>query len=463
MRKNKYIFPAFSFYDRTGIQNFLEQKAMEGWMLERLGGFFWKFRAIEPKKIHFTVTFFPKASMFDALASDQQIMYQEYCAHSGWNLVASSAQLQIFCSEEEDPIPIETDPEIELENIHNTAKKTYLPTYLSLLLVGILPWFTLKLSWESDPIAFLSTNIYLFNLLTSFSALLMGGTEVFGYFRWYAKAKKAAPEGEFVPTKGRRKFQLVLVWLMIAGLAVFLLHYADTKISLMMIAMLVLFAVSSAISVGATKLMKKMKVSARKNMIITYALIAVLSIGFVGFGTFGVIAGLNRWNPEEKDLPTYEFRGSTHVLYRDELLITVQDFMEVDPDVYSYRVTNSSESLLVKMEEGYQRPRYDRLDQPDLRYTIAEVKTDFLFDFCLEAILEANKDVWSEDIYGNITYDEFRKIDASPWGADAAYQEYSGEHPLSTYLLCYGSKIIEFDPDWDMREDQMAVLGEMLG
>lgn len=461
MRKYKYIFPAFSFYDRTGIQNFLEQKAAEGWMLDKLGGFLWRFRASEPKKVHFTVTFFPKASMFDALASDQQIMYQEFCAHSGWNLIASSAQLQIFCNEEEDPVPIETDPEIELQNIHKTAKKLYLPSYLSLLLVGIMPWLTISFSWRNDPLGFLSTNIYLVNILTSISALLMGSTEVIGYFLWYAKAKKAAQEGEFVPTKGRRRFQLVLVWLMVIGLAVFLLHYADTKISLMVIAMLVLFAITTAISVGATKLMKKLNFSARKNMIITYTIIGLLSFAVVGLGTIGVIAGLNRWKPEEKDLPTYEFHGSTHVLYQDKLSIYVQDFMEAEPEVYSYHVTNRSESLLAKREEAYQRPRYDRLDQPDLRYSIVEIKAEFLFDIALEAFLESNKDAWSEDIYGNVTYDEFRKIDPSPWGADIAYQEFSGEHAMSSYLLCYGNRIVEFNPDWDMTQEQMAILGRI--
>ena len=53
MKNVKRIFPAFSFYDRTGIQEFLEKKAEEGWMLEKLGGFNWKFRRMEPKKLHF--------------------------------------------------------------------------------------------------------------------------------------------------------------------------------------------------------------------------------------------------------------------------------------------------------------------------------------------------------------------------------------------------------------------------
>jgi len=463
MKNIKYIFPAFSFYDRTGIQSFLEQKAAEGWMLEKLGGFLWKFRRMEPKKVHFTVTFFPKASMFEAGASDQQIMYQEFCAYSGWKLVAYSAQLQIFCNEEEDPIPIETDPVIELENIHATAKKVYLPAYYMLLPVGILPWLTIGFAWNSDPVHFLSTNIYLVNILTSVITLLLCFTELIGYYRWRRKASLLAEEGEFVPTRGRRYFQIALVILMMLCLTVLLFNFAEPHISLMMLATLLLLGVTIAVSVGATKFMKKKNVSAKWNKIITYGLIFILSMVTLGFGTFGVIAGLHYWNHEEKDLPTYEFRGTTHVLYQDELSMYIQDFMEVDREVYSYRITNSSESLFVKMEEGYQRPRYDRLEQPDLRYSIAEVKADFLFDVLLEAVLESSKDAWSEDIYGNVTYDEFRKIDATPWGADAAYQEFSGADPMSSYLLCYGNKIVEFDPDWDMTAEQMALMGEKFG
>lgn len=35
MRKTKYAIVRFSFYDRTGIQNYLESQARKGWMLEK--------------------------------------------------------------------------------------------------------------------------------------------------------------------------------------------------------------------------------------------------------------------------------------------------------------------------------------------------------------------------------------------------------------------------------------------
>ena len=41
--------------------------------------------------------------------------------------------MQIFYNMSENPVPIETDPVIELENIHLSAKKNYLPAYFLLL------------------------------------------------------------------------------------------------------------------------------------------------------------------------------------------------------------------------------------------------------------------------------------------------------------------------------------------
>lgn len=463
MKKTKHIFPAFSFYDRTGIQQFLEKKAREGWMLEKMGGFSWLFRAIEPKHIHFAVTYFPKASMFDPQPSEQQQMFQEFCAHSGWNLVASSAQLQIFCNEQEDPVPIETDPRIELDNIHRTAKKTYLPTYFMLLPVGFMPWLPISMAWNNDPVGFLSTNIYYFNILTSVITLPLCAVELIGYFRWRSKAKKAAEDGEFVATRGQRRFQMVLVWFMLICLVMLIVSSEENRISVMLIAILVLLGVAIAISVGATRLMKKLNVSARKNMLITYAIIAVLSLAVTGLGTFGVIGALNQWNPEKNNLPTYEFHGEIHTLYRDEIPLTIQDFMDVDPGIYSYRYSRTSESLLVRVEEAYQRPRYDMLEQPELEYRIVDVKVPFLYDFCLNTLLESGGDAWSEDIYGNVTYDEYRQIDAAPWCADAAYQEYNGDYANNKFILCYDDLIVEFDPDWEMTQEQMAVVSEIFG
>lgn len=450
MKLTKYVFPAFSFFDRTGIQEFLEKKAQEGWMLEKMG-LLWKFRRIEPKQLHFAVTFFPKASAFDPAPSEQELMFREFCAYSGWVLAASSAQLQIFCNEQENPVPIETDPKMELENLHKTAKKSYLPAYYMLLPVGILPWLTISMAWRNDPLGFLGSNIYFFNILTSIICLLLSATELIGYFRWRAKAVRAADDGEFLPTRGRRYFQIILVVLMLLCLMVLMLDASDIHVSTMMIAMVALICLAAALSVGATKLMKRMNFSAKKNQIITFVIIAVTSVAALGMGTIGVLSLMDSLDKTDPTLPTYEFLNRTRTLQQDDIPLKIQDMTDADPSIYSYEWTYESESLLLAKRTAWQRPRLDMLDQPDLTYTIIDVKADFLYDFCLRQMLE------------DIEYRGYNWCDPEPWGADEVYGAFVDVGYYDMFILCYGGRLVALETDWELTEDQMVVIGEKLG
>ncbi|MBQ1270367.1 MAG: DUF2812 domain-containing protein, partial [Clostridia bacterium] len=93
MKDTKRQFFLFNFYDRTGIRARLENEARKGWLLEKMTGFGWVFRRIEPADIHYTVTYFPGASAFDPGPSDRELSFREFCEHSGWKLAASSAQM----------------------------------------------------------------------------------------------------------------------------------------------------------------------------------------------------------------------------------------------------------------------------------------------------------------------------------------------------------------------------------
>lgn len=463
MRGTKRIMPIFSFYDRTGIQKYLEKQAENGWMLEKMGSFSWKLRRIEPKKLHFAVTYFPKASGFDPGPSEEQQTFQEFCAHSGWKLAASSGQLQIFYTDAANPIPIETDPEMELDNIHKTMKKSYLPSYLLLIFSGLMQMVSQVITWNADPLRYLSQNGYFFNSLFSLILLLICAAEIIEYFTWHAKAKRAAAEGEFLPTRGTKRLQTAMLTLDITALVLMLFAQGDPETSLVALASLALVCVVIAITLAASYLMKRLNFSAKTNRTVTIVLGIVITVAAVGFGVAGIVSAMNnRWNEADADLPTYEYQGRVHTLYRDELSLKVQDLTDADPEIYSY-VSYTNESWLLRVEEGRQRPRYDMLDQPAIWYTIVEVKTGFLYDFCLNSFLNAERDSWSEDIYGNVTYDEYRQVDAAPWGAKAVYREFNGTEPMDQYLLCYDGYIVEFQPDWEITTEQMAVLGNLFG
>ena len=50
MRDTKVeLMPLYSYYDRTGIAAHLTDMAAQGWMLEKLGAYSWRYRRSEPK------------------------------------------------------------------------------------------------------------------------------------------------------------------------------------------------------------------------------------------------------------------------------------------------------------------------------------------------------------------------------------------------------------------------------
>ena len=138
MRETKRRLETFSFYDRTGLEKHLTKMAEEGWLLEKIGQFFWTYRRIGPKRLTFCTCCFPKASAFDAGPSEEQEIFYDFCQHSGWVLAAASAQLQVFYNERPDPVPIETDPVLEVDAIHRSMKKSMIPSQLLLLAVTTL-------------------------------------------------------------------------------------------------------------------------------------------------------------------------------------------------------------------------------------------------------------------------------------------------------------------------------------
>ena len=114
MLRKKCEYILCSFYDRTGIQAHMEQMAAKGWMLEKMGRFFWVYRRTEPKTVHFSVVYFAPASEFDCAPGEEQQTFQDYCAEAGWTLAASWSQMLIFANEAPSPTPIETDAVVQV-------------------------------------------------------------------------------------------------------------------------------------------------------------------------------------------------------------------------------------------------------------------------------------------------------------------------------------------------------------
>lgn len=200
MKEIKRRMETFLLYDKAGMVRQLEKMAADGWMLDKITTFFWQYKRIEPAQLHFEVTYLPKVSGFDSAPTLAQREYWDYCHYAGWELAASSAQMQIFYSTEDDPMPIETEPLVQLDNIRKTMK-------LQMIMFGII-LFTfvmqvgLRLSMVLNyPIDELTDNMTFVILLLLLIAGLILAVDMVMYFVWLRKAKRmAVEENEFYET-----------------------------------------------------------------------------------------------------------------------------------------------------------------------------------------------------------------------------------------------------------------------
>lgn len=465
--ETKRRLETFSFYDRTGLEKHLARMAEQGWLLEKIGQFFWTYRKAEPQALTFSVCYFPKASQFDPGPSEEQQTFYDFCEHTGWTLAASSAQLQVFYNRRPDPIPIETDPVMELDAIHRTMKRSFLPSQLVMLVMAMLNGALMVWRLVDDPVEELARSSTLLTGMCWLLIVVLVGVECGGYLLWHRRAVRAAERGEFLTSHSHRKLQIAALVLLGVWLMYYLLSVFTSGNRMMTAVVVIMFCVYVPgvflVTNGVKGFLKRRRASAKVNRVATivialaaaYALVGVIVFGTLYANKHGVFAG----DREE----TYQYNGHTFTAYHDELPLTVEDLLYVDSDGYSYWQQWGEESLLLGRYVMEQRPRFDapnNKEAPRLNYTIVLVKAPFLYGLCRDTFLHQ----WEGDWYWD---SEYVPADAAPWGAVEAYRELDGEYGLrNQYLLCYPDRIVEiqFDYDWgEITPAQMAIVGEKLG
>jgi len=322
MRDTKRRFELFSFFDHTGIRTHLEKMAGKGWMLEKISNFGWIYRRTEPKEIHFAVSYYPKASEFDPEPSEEQKTFHEFCAHTGWMLACTSAQMQIFYNEQENPIPIETEPELELAAIHASAKKSLFVTYSLFILLSFMQGGLFLAELLRDPFGLLASPSRLFSGFCFLLLFFLSVTELATYFSWYQKAKDAASYGEFLPTPNTRWYQGIAVGAVLIGAVYWMFNFilgGDSLRRWVGILMCIYIPVLFLIVNGTKNYLKRKKVSRKVNLFITILVDFVFAFSLMGLITFMVLSASHRGFFAEKDEETYEHNGITWILHKDEL------------------------------------------------------------------------------------------------------------------------------------------------
>lgn len=446
MRKTKYAIVRFSFYDRTGIQNYLESQARKGWMLEKIGAFTWKFRRIEPENIHFAVTYFPGATAYDPYPSFHQEQFGEFCAHAGWLPAASNAQMQIFYNESDTPVPIETDAMMEVQNIHKAMKKSFLPSYIVLLLCALLNLSTFLVDLNSSVVNTLSSGAALFRGLAWLTVALMELLEIGSYLIWRRKALKAAQQdGSFVETRSPRKLITALLLLLLAA---FWILFGSLTGPMMLVtagAMALTVGIIAVTSLVRDK-MKSAGVGKEENRIATTIITVVLTVAVIFLVTVLIFDMQDQNWDGAHSAEEYQYAISTYLRYLDPMPLRAEDLMGETDDKYSYYMETQSTIFLRKtFAEQYHILGSD--GEYRLKYTILDVKLPLIYDACLEEYLDGT----------------YREVDAEIWGVDSAYRRYLQGAWQNNYLLCTGDRIIILITyDHALTQKQMTIAGGIL-
>ena len=451
MRNKKWELPFYSFYDLDGMRRRLEDMAARGWILDRITNFGWYYRRGEPQKLHYTVTYYPKASAFQPRPTEGEQTFQDFCDHGGWKLVTANAQIQVFVSHKEDPTPIATDPETYISAIVGMAKKT-IPIYVIMIFLGVVNLFLLLGAVSSGLIDILSNSVSLFATLLWTMLGLYYIVDIATYLLWKRRAKAAAPLGEFVPAKSHSGLMKIVFLGAVFGIVLLFLTDRQPGFRLMMASMLLGMVALILIVNGVRILMKKKNVRTGVNRTVTLLVDFVMAFAIMGGITWAFVA---------TDLRNV-FTQSEYF----DVLLTVEDLTGEERDPAYIQPTSKGSTIFLTRLEATQRPQSieDFPDLPWLRYELVEVHMPWLYDACVREMLSAYDEygIHDEERGGEELYYVYKPVDPAPWGAEEAYLLYAYGESRNTYLLCKDDRIAELELDWEPTEEQMAIAGEKL-
>lgn len=458
MRTKKRRLEPYLFYDYRSIEAHLARMALGGWRLRRVTPFYWEYRRAEPEARTYAVTYFSEASEFNPAPTENQRTFHGYCLDAGWELETEWAQMQIFSSAREDPVPVETDEPSRLRAINRAMWKNFLPANLILLVLAILQVTLQGHNILRDPVRGLSNSATLLLALAWVLLILCELLTVGGYLVWYLRSKRSVAAGGTCGPGGSGLRNLSHTAMALAWAAVL-----SALISLCIMGMGWFSAIALAgvaalflLVLAVKTVLKRWGASGGINRGVTMAVSVVLSLLLTGGMLWGILRGVGSgWlsrPPAATETVTLP-NGAQHTweVYRDPLPLTAAELYGVDDAAYSRRWTLTASPFLSLGEARQDAPFGS--DAPELYYEVVDVKLPALFDLVLEDFLRVSD---YEDELPPEERRQYQPTDDPAWGADRVYQLFRRDKPLGDYLVCWGGRIVSLRADDILTAEQIA-------
>lgn len=460
MSRTKRLFVPLSPYEQQAMETLLEKQAAQGWLLTKMGSWFWTFEKTDPRPLQFAVTYFSRATEYDPLPTDGQQDKEALCAQRGWHLAARRHDLQVFYTADADAPPLETDPVVRVESIYRAmVRLTIRPRLFTAALC--LFWMLLCfLDFRKDAIRFLCDSIDVITMPVWGLMFLACLVDVIACLAWHPKAYRMAEEaGTFL----QPRIPLWVSWFCLA--IVVILYIAAVFGSALPPEWFLVWLCICAAAIGGGTLMRnhlrRKKYPSELNKAATgFAVLAVYVVGLAILMAVSISSHAGRADHVVAD--SYESNGRTYEIYNDSLPLSVTDLMETDA-VYSSTAFADSSSPLLR-QRMYDHcpivPQY--AGAPAIWYTIYDTDFDFVQDIVVNQLLDEHQNEVQED--GTVFTDCYVPIDSAPCGAESAYQlRWSTSGLIPQYLLCWPGRVVELSFAYlEPSEEQLAKAAELL-
>lgn len=397
----------FSFYDNSKFERHLEKMAAKGWLLDKIYGFIHVYKRIEPAKLKFSVQYLYQGSAY--LSSDEEAVleYREVLEEAGWTFLADSGEVQVFYSEEENPVPIDTEPEVEYRSIVKSFLRNVLPL---ILLIFLYSFFMLKSRddyLEYFPLEYFSNSSRLILDGIFISGMVFSAIEIFLFLIWKSLTKKSLSTGSgLVSIKPMKYFEIIVAVIIIMALIFTSLMMHDVKTRNYLLLTFIYFL---AISLLYELIRNKLPMGDRNKKLKRFAIFAII--------VFYIFIYKVSMAPEEVEGESrfVGLNGEIVTVYKDEIPLKIEDFVEINDRLYSYRLFDL-ESPVVRRISGRQNSieGLGTEERESLSYHVNKIKWKFLYDYLLKKELDANS-ISPEDLVTDPSYKDmkvYRKI----WG-----------------------------------------------
>lgn len=428
-------------YDLKALEEFLEEQAAKGFMFVKQRGIFYYFEKCEPKKVHFAVDVFEKASIFDTRPEAKTEEYIEYCEQCGWKFLFTNGKIQFFYTEKENPVDIQTDDELKLKIIHKNMMVTRGASWLSLvfvLLMQILSGVFREFTGANMVDQFIVFGGNLPLIIAYIGIIVSVSMEMLRYNQFYKKNKKRVQNGQkiqYVEKKKVEKYHKVTCILYLCFAICMLISLCSLG------KMGYVFAATILVSIVFMYLLEffrqgNKKMSRQDNVIFTIVF-SVIGCGICITGSILVLF-IDFFDFNSQKVKYYDEEEKCYVymtISEDEIPLTMEELGIITEGVEYHQTTAFNYRSIFGEYHMYEQMYFDKEVQdigPLLSYEIVNSSWDKLLDSYVDEYLEQSfyecKDITKEE--GEL------------WGADMVYSLWDKELKGEGRLVIYKDKVM---------------------